>query len=162
MSGVHEMRRSDREIVDPARIRSILERGRFITLALIDGDEPYAVVLSYGLDYAASRLYFHVARAGHKLDLIAANPRVCGSIVIEEGYTEGECEHPFESAIVRGALRVVGDPNEKRHAIGTLVNHLEPDPDGYWSSRSWNLDSRIDGFTALALEIESITAKEGK
>lgn len=155
------MRRADREITDQAHIDAIIRRGRYVTIALIDGSEPYAVPLSYGFDEVARRLYFHVAHEGRKLRAIAANPRACGSIVIDHGYRVGACEHPFESVVVFGTMRVVSDPDEKRHAILTLVRHLEPDPEAYWESRSWRLEERIDGFTALCLDIESASAKRG-
>jgi len=158
----HDMRRTDRQIVDPEEIESILLRGRYCTIALVDDGEPYVVTLSYGYDEGASRLYFHVAPAGHKLEIIAREPRACGTVIIEQGYVTGECEHPFESVVLRGRMRVVTEDAEKRHAIVTLVNHLEDDPDGYWASRSWSLEDRLAGFAALCFEIESVTGKRGK
>jgi hypothetical protein len=59
-------------------------------------------------------------------------------------------------------MRVVSDPAEKLTAIRTLVDHLEADPQEYWSTRSWTLEQRLGGFSALCLEIESVTAKAGK
>lgn len=162
MTGPHEMRRADREITDPARIDDLLKRGRFITLALVDGVEPYVVTLSYGYDSQSRRMYFHVAHAGHKLDVIAVNPRACGTVVLDGGYNQGECEHPFESVVVRGTLRIAEDPAEKRNAIRALVGHLEPDAETYWASRTWDLEDRLGGFKALMLDIESVSAKEGK
>jgi len=162
MSARYHLRRADREITDPAQIDSIIVRGRYTTLALVDGDEPYAVTLSYGYDANSSRLYFHVAHEGHKIDVIGKNPRACATIVIDEGYNHGECEHPFESAVIRGTLRTVADDDEKLRAIRALVEHLEDEPEEYWASRSWNLSDRLAGFKALALEIESVTGKRGK
>ena len=158
----HHMRRHDREINDPGEIASLLRRGRYCTLALVDDGEPYVVTLSYGYDEAARRFYFHVAPEGHKLDVIERDPRACGTVILDHGYVTGECEHPFESVVLRGRLRVVTDDAEKRHAIATLVNHLEDDPEAYWNSRSWKLEDRLRGFAALCLEIDSITAKHGK
>jgi hypothetical protein len=72
---------------------------------------------------------------------------------------------------VRASLRITrherpdedrDGPSEKRHAIEVLVNHLEDDPAGYWASRTWNLEDRLKGFTALCFEIEDTTAKQGK
>lgn len=161
MTGPYHVRRTDREITDPAQIARVLERGRYVTFALVDDGEPYVVTLSYGYDAEAGRLYHHVAHAGHKLDVIAREPRACGTVIIDGGYTSGECEHPFESVVLRGTIRVVEDADEKMHAMHTLVNHLEPDPDTYWSSRAWKLEDRAKGFSALAFEIESVTAKQG-
>lgn len=156
------MRRQDRRITDSDRIDSILIRGRYVTLALADEDNPYAVTLSYGFDAAARVLYFHVAHKGYKLDVISRNPRACGTVILDGGYTQGECEHPFESVVIRGNLRVLESAQEKRHAMEVLVSSLEQDSNAYWSSRAWTLDSRIDSFTALALDIDSMDAKEGK
>lgn len=162
MPGPHHLRREDRRIVDPVEIESILVRGRYVTFALVDGNEPYVVTLSYGYDPAGSRLYFHVAHEGHKLEIIGRKPSACGTIVIDGGYNQGECEHPFESVVMRGTMRIIADPAEKVRAMETLVAHLEDDPQGYWSSRTWNLEDRLKGFTALAFDIESLTAKRGK
>ncbi len=162
MTESYHMRRSDRAITDRAEIESLLRAGRYATLALVDEACPYVVTLSYGLDSSADKLYFHVAHEGRKLDIIAREPRACVSVVIDHGYSPGECEHPFESVVMDGTLRVVTDAQEKAHAIRTLVAQLEADPDGYWASRSWDLADRIGGFTALAFEIESMSAKRGK
>jgi nitroimidazol reductase NimA-like FMN-containing flavoprotein (pyridoxamine 5'-phosphate oxidase superfamily) len=156
------MRRHDRQITDPARIEELLRTGRFVTLGLCADGEPYVVTLSYGYDAPNSRLYFHVAPKGHKLDVIACNPRACATIVIDHGYSAGECEHPFESLVLRGSVRVIDDPAEKRRAIEVLVAHLEPDPVAYWTSRTWKLEDRTGGFTGLRFDIENVTAKQGK
>ena len=161
MTGPYHLRRTDREITDTAQIASILERGRYVTYALVDDGEPYVVTLSYGYDASGSRLYHHVAHAGHKLDVIAREPRVCGTVIIDGGYNRGECEHPFESVVLRGRMHIVTADDEKLRAMHALVNHLESDPAAYWSSRSWKLEDRLKGFSALVFEIESVTAKQG-
>lgn len=158
----HPMRRRDREITDAEHIERIVRGGRYVTIALADGDQPYAVTLSYGWDPAAHRLYFHVAHEGRKLDIIARNPKACATIVVDRGYTQGECEHPFESVVMSGTMRRITDDAEKIRAIECLVDHLESDPQGYWDSRTWKLEDRLAGFSGLAFEIEGISAKQGK
>ncbi len=155
------MRRTDRQLTDPAHIERIITDGKYVVFALVDGTEPYAVTLSYGYDSTARRLYCHVAHEGHKLDVIARNPAACGTVVIDRGYSQGECEHPYESVVMRGILRLVQDAEEKLRAIHTLVDHLEDEPEAYWQSRSWRLEQRLNGFSALCFEIESVTAKHG-
>jgi len=158
----YHLRRTDREITDQATIERIIAEGAYTTIALADHDGPYAVTLSYGYDAGARRLYFHAAHAGRKIDMISKDPRACATIIAEQGYTAGECEHPFESVVLFGRMRVVTDAAEKLHAIHALVDHLELDAEQYWKSRSWDLADRVGGFSALALDIESITAKHGK
>lgn len=157
----YHMRRKDREIVDEERVRGILARGRFATFALCDGEEPYAVTLSYGYVPTESRLYFHVAHQGMKLDVIRRNARACGTVVVAADYQQGECAHPYESVVMRGRMRLLDREEEKRHALRTLVEHLEDDPDAYWSGRDLDDAKRLDSFTGLCFEIEHMSAKEG-
>jgi nitroimidazol reductase NimA-like FMN-containing flavoprotein (pyridoxamine 5'-phosphate oxidase superfamily) len=158
----YHLRRTDREITDPETIERILRTGKYTTIALAGEEGPYAVTLSYGYDSEQRRLYFHAAHEGQKIDLIARDPRACATVIAENGYTHGECEHPFESVVMFGTMRVVEDAEEKLHAIHTLVDHLETDAEKYWESRSWKLESRMAGFSALVFEIERLTAKRGK
>ncbi len=162
MTEPYHMRRTDREITDRDEILALLRAGRFVTFALVDDGAPYAVTLSYGFDPSAMRLYFHAAHTGRKIDAITREPRACGTVIIDHGYTVGECEHPFESVVMHGTLRVATAEDEKRRAIETLVEHLEPDPEGYWASRPWRIEERLAGFSALVFEIESLSAKRGK
>lgn len=157
----YHVRRHDRAITDAERISALLEQGRFATFALSDGAEPYVVTLSYGYDAAASRLYFHVAHEGMKLDVIDLNPRACGTVVNAGDYRQGHCEHPYESVVMRGVMRVVSDASEKRHALRTLIEHLESEPDAFWENRSLDDSKRMASFTALCFEIEHMTGKAG-
>jgi nitroimidazol reductase NimA-like FMN-containing flavoprotein (pyridoxamine 5'-phosphate oxidase superfamily) len=157
----YHLRRTDREITDADAIERVLREGAYTTIALSGREGPYVVTLSYGYDADARRLYFHVALEGRKLDMIAEDPRACATVVAESGYTQGECEHPYRSVVMFGRMRLVTDPAEKLGAIHTLVNHLEDDPEGYWASRTWQLEDRLKSFSALCFEIESLTAKQG-
>jgi hypothetical protein len=156
------MRRTDRQITDEATIDHILRTGRYATIALARGDEPYVVTLSYGYDAPGQTLYFHVANEGLKLDFIGMNPNACATVILDGGYVNGECEHPFQSVVMRGTMRIIRDAEEKARAIHTLVEHLEDDPKAYWDSRSWDLTGRLGGFAALAFSIDSLDAKSGK
>ncbi len=157
----YHLRRDDRAITDPEHVERLLTGGRFATFALANGDEPYCVTLTYGYDASARRLYFHVAHDGQKLEWIARNPVACGTVVNAGEYMHGECAHPYESVVMRGRFRVVDDAAEKARAIRTLVWQQERDPEGYWASRRLDDPKRTEGFTALAFEIENVTAKQG-
>lgn len=162
MTEPYHMRRKDRAITDPDEIVSLLRSARFITFALVDQGAPYVLTMSYGLDSSAQRMYFHAAHEGRKLDIIAREPRACATVVIDHGYNVGECEHPFESVVMDGTMRIVDSPEEKQLAMDTLVAHLEPDPQAYLASRPWDLADRMGGFTALCFEIGEMSAKRGR
>ncbi len=158
----HHMRRKDRAITDPARIGAILNAGRYCTFGLVDGDEPYVFTLSYGYDGCGSRMYCHAAREGRKLDIIRRNPLGCGTVILDHGYTPGECEHPFESVVMDGRFRILEDTEEKRHALQVLVGQLEPDSATFWEDENLDDDAQMNRFTGLCFEITSMTAKAGK
>lgn len=72
------MRRSDREVASFAAQLDIIRRCEVCRLALCDDGAPYLVPLSFGEEERGGELtlYFHGARTGTKLDLIARDPRV--------------------------------------------------------------------------------------
>jgi len=81
--------------------------------------------------------------------------------VQEHGYATGKCEHPYKSVVLRGTMRVIDDPEEQRRALRVLVGHQEDEPAEYWASRGLDEQRHYQRFTALAFEIEHITAKQG-
>lgn len=157
----HKMRRHDREITDPSVIEQILSEGKFTTIALADGDEPYLVTLSYGYDAENRRLCFHVARTGRKLDIIERNPRACATVIVDRGYTHGECEHPFRSVVMTGRMRLVTEHDEARDVMRSLLAQLEPTPDA-WERMRLDDEARMNSFRALVFEIDSVCGKEGQ
>ena len=67
------MRRS-KQALSPEKCQEILQRGTSGVLALSgEGGYPYAVPISYV--YADGKLYFHSAKAGHKIDAIRSCPK---------------------------------------------------------------------------------------
>jgi len=160
----HELRRNDLEITDAAEIDRILSAARYATLAVADGEQPYAVTLSCGYDSARSRLCFHVARQGRKLDIIAANPRACATVIGDLGYKVGECAHPYESVVMFGRLRLLDDPDEARSAMRVLVTQLEsPEAEAeIWERNQLDAPEALLRFRMLVFEIDDLTAKTGQ
>jgi uncharacterized protein len=160
----HELRRHDLEITDSAEIDRILSSARQATIALADGEQPYLVTLSPGYDPARNRLCFHVALKGRKLDIIAANPLACATVVSDLGYEAGKCEHPYESVVLFGRMRVLEDPDDIRVAMLTLINQLESAENGaaIWARNNLDTDGALTRFRMLVFEIDAATAKSGR
>jgi len=158
----HPMRRHDCAITDPAIIDEILSAGRFATIALCDGDEPYVVTLSCGYDPELKRLCFHVATAGRKLDIIAKNSRACATIVDDLGYKHGECAHPFRSVVMNGTMRLAEDPADVRAGMRTLIGQLETpaDAEALFARHKLDTDEALKRFRLLVLDIEDVSAKQ--
>lgn len=84
------MRKSDREITDPAQILAIVKGSQTVRLGLFARDYPYIVPLSFGYEERDGVLtvYFHCAKEGKKVDLIARDERVCLEWDALAGYVE--------------------------------------------------------------------------
>ena len=72
------MRRQDREVTDPQRIREIIDACAVCRLGLYDGEEVYIVPLNFGYAQQGGRwtLYFHGAHEGRKMELLRRKPTV--------------------------------------------------------------------------------------
>lgn len=160
----HELRRVDREITDPAELDRIISSARYATVALAVADEPYVVTLSCGYDAGGKRLCFHVAPEGRKLDMIAANPRACVTVVEDLGYKVGECAHPFRSVVMDGVMRVLEDPADVRAAMRTLIAQLESvaGTETVFQRNNLDTDEGLARFRMLVFEIDRMVGKEGE
>ena len=124
------MRRKDREVTDMQQILHIIGKCNILRLGLFDGEYPYIVPLHYGFEYAENRLvfYMHSAKEGHKLELIADNPRVCVELDGEAELISGgemPCMYgsSFASVMGRGTAEIVSDENEKIKGLSLLMKH---------------------------------------
>ena len=72
------MRRNDREVTDINEIKNILNLCKTCHLAMVDGNMPYVIPLSFGyvMDGDTLTLYFHSAKEGRKIDILKRNGRV--------------------------------------------------------------------------------------
>ncbi len=155
----YHMQKSEREIEDRRIIHDILARGKYMTLALCRGDEPYIVTLNYGYDRNESALYFHTAQKGMKLEFLKANPRVCGSVIEDRGYLFGKCDHAYRSVVIFGSLARITDIDEKKHAMDVMLSHLEENPQEV-KRRLLKDESRYERVEILRLDISEMTGKE--
>ncbi len=120
------MRKSNREIKDFNKIIELLDRCQVIRLGLYGEDYPYVVPLSFGWEVKEGKLniYFHCAKEGKKIDLIASNNKVCVEADILNGYkpTEKSVTADYESVIAFGTAQEV-EGNEAVHGIKLLLDH---------------------------------------
>ncbi|MDR2908356.1 MAG: pyridoxamine 5'-phosphate oxidase family protein [Oscillospiraceae bacterium] len=124
------MRRKDREVSDRAGIENILSRCKTCHVAMIDGDIPYVVPLSYGyrfLEGGRLELYFHSAAEGRKLDILKKNPKVCFEASCEGAAVslETPCDsgYFFASVIGIGEAVFILDDAGKCDALFAMFYH---------------------------------------
>ena len=120
-----EMRRI-KQLLSKAETIEILQSCTSGVLAVTgDDDYPYAVPLSYA--YQDGKIYFHSAKAGHKLDGIANNSKVSFCVIQTDHVIQESLTSHFRSAIVFGKARILTDDREKKAALECLVEKYFPD-----------------------------------
>lgn len=151
----------DREISDPAEIEAILGAGRFATIAMARGDEPYLVTLSYGYDHDTRTLYFHSAHEGLKLEFLEANPNVCATVIVDRGYLHGECAHAYSSVVMYGTMGLVDGADERRLGMRRMTEQLESKPAQVYAKHKLDGDAVYKRMVVLKLAIDSVRGKSG-
>ncbi len=151
-----EMRRK-RQKLSGEECACILNRGTSGVLALLgDGGYPYAVPISYVYDGGA--LYFHCAKAGHKLDAIRREPKASFCVIDQDQVVPEEFTTYFRSVIAFGTIRVLEEEQEKRAAIGKLAMKYSPGESE--DSRRKAIDREWAPLCMLEMKIEHLTGKE--
>lgn len=152
----HEMRRAKQRLpLEESLV--LLEKGSSGVLALWDGEEPYAVPLSYV--YHEGKLYFHCARAGRKLEAIRACPKASFCVVAADDVMAEKYTTAYRSVIVSGPLRILEDEAEMVPALRLLAAKYNP-------LQGEVLDNKIaEGIPRmfmLELSADEISGKQGK
>ena len=123
------MRRKDREVTDPVKIREIITACDCCRLGLCGGGRAYVVPMDFGFaekdgHYA---FYFHSAKEGRKIGLIresgwAAFEMDCGHKLRT---ADTACGHSFTYRSVMGTGQVVplASPEEKRTGLMAVMAH---------------------------------------
>jgi nitroimidazol reductase NimA-like FMN-containing flavoprotein (pyridoxamine 5'-phosphate oxidase superfamily) len=160
MQGTHgghphgAMRRKDREMHDRSEIDGIISSSKIMHLALADGNTPFVVPLFYAYD--GTRLYFHSAKAGTKIEILKRNPKVCFEIMDYRGVIESEKACDFEAkhrtAIGVGTAHFVEDDAEKLKALDMIA--------GLFSDKKFEYPkASFDAVAVVRIEIESVKGK---
>lgn len=151
-----EMRRK-KQAMSPEECAAVLQRGTNGVLALSgDGGYPYAVPLSYVFD--GERIYFHCAKAGHKLDAIRRDERASLCVIDQDQIVPEEYTTYFRSVIAFGTIRILEDAAEKRSAIEKLAAKYAPDDPA--EHRSQMIGRDWSPLCILEMTIVHMTGKE--
>jgi len=150
-----EMRRK-KQVLSRENSIAILNRGTSGVLAVYGDDGyPYAVPLSYV--YHDSKLYFHCAKTGHKLDAIVRNNKVSFCVIDTDQVVPQEYTTYFRSVIIFGRARILNDEGEKRAALETLAAKYSPDEE---QGRLQEIDKLFNQTCLVEIEIDHMTGKE--
>ena len=152
-----EMRRA-RQALSREECEDILRRGTSGVLAVTgDGGWPYAVPLSYC--YRDGKLWFHCARAGHKLDALRREPRASFCVVGQDLVSPAEYTTHYRSVIAFGVVREL-EGKEKRAAIEALAVKYAPGDSP--EQRAQAIRREEGALCMLELEVAHLTGKQAK
>ena len=117
--------RRHRQQLSQGDCAAILSRGTSGVLAVAgDGGYPYAVPLSYV--YQEGTLFFHCAKAGHKLDALRRCNKASFCVIDQDQVVPPEYTTYFRSVIAFGRTRILEDEAEKQAAIWLLAEKYCP------------------------------------
>ncbi|HZK57600.1 MAG TPA: pyridoxamine 5'-phosphate oxidase family protein [Clostridia bacterium] len=173
------MRRKDREMSREFGIE-VIDKSRYGVLSMVAGDnEPYGVPLSIVRD--GDNLYFHSAKDGRKVKTFVKNSNVSvvfvGEIKIPENCTKEELEKiakdeskatllinkvfttEYESAVVKGKIKLVEDEQEKTKAMRLICEKHTPTKMDYFNTA---VKAGLGKVNIYKIEVEEIKAKRKK
>lgn len=107
---------------------SLLEKSRRGVLA-VNGDDgyPYAIPVNYFYDRNEQKIYFHGARAGHKVDALRASDKVCFTVYGNETIREEAWAPYMQSTVVFGRCRLLETGEETLALLKRFAMKYYPD-----------------------------------
>lgn len=149
-----EMRRN-KQLLSMEDTISVMDRCTNGVLACLgDDDYPYAVPVSYV--YYNEKIYFHSAKAGHKIDAVAKNPKVSFSVIDEDTIVSKEYTSYFRSVIAFGKARIA-EGDERIEAFKALVEKYSGDQPE--EAKLKEIMGCMQSYI-FAIDVEHITGKE--
>lgn len=147
------------QALSPEDCAAVLDRGTSGVLAL-SGDEgyPYAVPISYVYDREAGALYFHSAKAGHKIDAVRRCAKASFCVIGQDRVVPEEYTTYFRSVIAFGTIRILEEDSEKRAAIEKLA--VKYAPRDSIQNRDQAIDREWAPLCMLKMTVEHLTGKE--
>lgn len=150
-----EMRRKRQELTEKECV-SILERATSGVLSVAgDDDYPYGVPLSFV--YCDSKLYFHCAKTGHKLDAIRRNNKVSFCVIDQDQVVPEKYTTYFRSVIAFGKARILEEETEKRRTLELLAARYSPNQE---EGRLKEIESQFRHVCMVEVSIDHMTGKE--
>jgi len=102
--------RKKKNEIDINAAHELLESARRGVFA-VNGDNgyPYAIPINYYYDKDNQKIYFHGAKAGHKVDALRASDKVCFTVFGNETIKEESWAPYMQSVVVFGRCHLVED-----------------------------------------------------
>jgi nitroimidazol reductase NimA-like FMN-containing flavoprotein (pyridoxamine 5'-phosphate oxidase superfamily) len=150
-------RKADRGTFDRASAHAILDEAYLAHVGFVVDGEPRVLPMTYGRD--GDVLFLHGAAANAMLRA-STGAEVCVTVTLLDGLVlaRSAFHHSmnYRSVVLVGRAEQVDDPDEKRHALGVIVEHVLPGRGA--ESRPTN-EKEARATLVLRLPIEEGSAK---
>jgi uncharacterized protein len=153
------MRRKEREITDSEIIAEIFAKADVCRVAFADNNIPYIVTLNYGYQLGEKpALWFHCAREGRKLEMMAKNNYVCFEMdadhLLYGGSKACSWGMRYKSVVGYGKISEVSSEDERIKGLSLLMEHY-----GVRGPYEF-VEKELVRTTVLKLEITEMTGKK--
>lgn len=153
-----EMRRKGQLLSHQESLDILANKTAGVLALLGDDGYPYAVPISYVYDQ--SRIYFHSAKEGHKVDAIRKCAKASFCVIDQDNVVSEEYTTYYKSVIAFGTVRVLEDEMEIRKAIEKLA--VKYYPEDCEVNRDRTIDRAWNSLCVIEFSIEHLTGKEAK
>ncbi len=153
---IREMKRSEQSLSMGDNMAVLNRCSSGIMACHGDVEYPYAVPLNYV--YCEGKIYFHSAKAGHKIDAIVRNPKVSFTVIDQDVIVSEEYTSYFRSVIVFGTARIC-EGEEWENGFQALVEKYSGDRP---AQEKQNKISGCQRSHIIAIDVEHVTGKEAK
>ncbi|MDZ5442086.1 pyridoxamine 5'-phosphate oxidase family protein [Micromonospora sp. 4G57] len=147
----------DLAVHDRAVLHAVLDAGRVGHLAIVDGDQPYALPVAYARD--GDRVLVHGSTGSRLFRHLAAGAPACLTVTLLDGLVLArsafESSMNYRCAMVLGALTAL-DGVEKLAALERLSAHLLP---GRWAVIRPPSAKELAATLVLALPLDECSVK---
>lgn len=150
------IRRIKKEISHEAARKLLLESKRGILA--VNGDEgyPYAIPVNYLYDEEQSKIYFHGAKAGHKVDALKRCDKVCFTVFGNETIKDLEWAPYWQSTVVFGRCHLLEINEETELILRQVARKYYPDE----AAIDAEINSSIKAVQMYEITIEHMSGKE--
>ena len=119
-----QMRRIKQQLSDEESLEVLKKAKRGVLSVIGDDGWPYGIYLNP--HFENGRIYFHGAKAGHKIDALKKESRASFTVIDDGVKDEGGWAYTFKSVVVFGRVEFVEDQNEAVEICRRLARRFNP------------------------------------
>ncbi len=119
-------RRKKNMISDEEAKKLLLQEKRAVLSVNGDDGYPFAFPINYFYEPESGKIYFHGAKAGHKVDSLKKDDKVCFTVYGNEHYEEGDWAPYLQSVVVFGRCRLIDDIQITEAKVRELAERYYP------------------------------------